>query len=445
MFATDGASEKSQPWPWVSPYVDVFFYNVSRGHIQEVDTFGRVTVNTKTRFETMAFFPLVPYYFAGFYMHGPSTEVALQRYDLSVCKLPVWNHHIDHSVRIGAGGLNSTDLDCCELSESLPFLNMNSMVLANGRHSLQLPRFDTPTPLQLISPLTREDLHAEADAKGQELTSQIENLDEVEIDNSLSANKCNFTALRVVEFNMDRGKRWLEFASLLESEDSVDIIILNEMDFGMTRSNQQHTTRLLAQKLGFNYAWGLEFVELTRGTREEQNVVTTGVDFYGLHGNAVLSRCRITNAQIMRDPIGMYFSSKKLALNAHGFEKRLGGRMALLTKIQIGEYSVNVGSLHKVDSETVFEKIQKYIGGHNHRSIIGGDQSSHICELLHLEELSRENTWPASCDTLGREKGDILCTNFASNDSVTMRPCLRSEVSSIKLSDHGIIKSTLLL
>ena len=38
---------------------------------------------------------------------------------------------------------------------------------------------------------------------------------------------------------------------------------MNEMYVGMARSDQQHAARLMAYHLGVNYAWGLEFVELT--------------------------------------------------------------------------------------------------------------------------------------------------------------------------------------
>ncbi|KAL7550400.1 hypothetical protein ACHAWF_013638 [Thalassiosira exigua] len=106
------------------------------------------------------------------------------------------------------------------------------------------------------------------------------------------------------------------------------------MDIGMARSDQQHTTRLMAYYLGMNYAWGLGL------DSSEQN-------FHGLHGNAILSKCKISNATIFRNEVGPYFSHRPNGVNAKGLEKRLGGRMIMLGRIMMNGTSVVVGSTHK--------------------------------------------------------------------------------------------------
>lgn len=58
-------------------------------------------------------------------------------------------------------------------------------------------------------------------------------------------------------------------------------------------------------------------------------------NFDGVHGNAVLSACPLHSAEVFRDPTGIYFSSKSRRVNAYGFEKRLGGRMALLVSMTV--------------------------------------------------------------------------------------------------------------
>ncbi|KAI9137666.1 hypothetical protein BKA69DRAFT_1041505 [Paraphysoderma sedebokerense] len=77
----------------------------------------------------------------------------------------------------------------------------------------------------------------------------------VEVDNSLSRcqDKRNIT---VVKFNAERVALWQHSVDILKNLNA-DVIILNEMDIGMARSDQQHTIRLLAFALGMNYAWGL--------------------------------------------------------------------------------------------------------------------------------------------------------------------------------------------
>lgn len=90
-------------------------------------------------------------------------------------------------------------------------------------------------------------------------------------------------------------------------------------------SGNVHTTRKLAYELGMNYAWGLEFVELTRGDREEQNATQGMNNSLGLHGNAILSNCKLYDPIVIRDKLpSIYFSNKVSWENADGYEKRLG-------------------------------------------------------------------------------------------------------------------------
>ena len=163
------------------------------------------------------------------------------------------------------------------------------------------------------------------------MTNAIVNLDAVETNNCLST--CNaHDQMTVVEFNAERGRHWMSALKILKPLNA-DIVILNEMDVGMARSDQQHTASLLASALGMNYAWGMEFTELTRGTKTEQQNTDGLYNFLGLHGNAILSRCKLEDPIILRDDIGAYFSDKKNSVNADGYEKRLGGRMVMLVRI----------------------------------------------------------------------------------------------------------------
>eukprot|EP00923_Selenidium_pygospionis_P043121 GHVN01074312.1.p1 GENE.GHVN01074312.1~~GHVN01074312.1.p1 ORF type:complete len:243 (-),score=37.22 GHVN01074312.1:1453-2181(-) len=108
------------------------------------------------------------------------------------------------------------------------------------------------------------------DETARSLNEEVPNLNVVEVDNTVrscesfepSAKK----QLKVVEFNAEGGTNWLLSVIKMTSNPKfmdADVIILNEMDIGMAESRNEHTTRLMAFAL--NYAWGLEFVELTNG------------------------------------------------------------------------------------------------------------------------------------------------------------------------------------
>ncbi len=416
---------------WTAPYVDIFFFTVENNHISEVRTSGEIATN---RFPVKTFFPSRPYYFAGFHIFGPNPKIAHERYNMRVCRLPTFSHHHD----IAVAGLKSTALDCCELMKWFPFVH--GRVLSNSWSEVELFDFDEFPEVHAVPLADREKFSSFSDSDGQKLTSSLRNIDSVEIVNDITDGACQQHSLRVVVFNLERGVGWLEAASKLE-EDRADIIILNEMDIGMARSDQQHTTRLLAKKLRMNYVWGLEFIELTRGTKDEQLMTENLYDFHGLHGNAVLSRCRLTNAKIFRDPLGAYFSKERSALNADGFERRLGGRMALIVQVEVGDRLLNVGSLHKVQDRKTLADLQHFVdssGGGG--TILGGDQSPLPCEQLGLDVHNFANTWPASCSSLGEHRGDLICSNLHKHEDVqTREPCLKLPTGDVQLSDHAIV------
>jgi len=94
-----------------------------------------------------------------------------------------------------------------------------------------------------------------------------------------------------------------------------DIVVLNEVDWGLKRTGYRNVVKDLATATRMNYAYGVEFVEvdpLTLGTEtlegetsadREAMVKNTAVDksrTLGLHGNAILSRFPLSNVRILR-------------------------------------------------------------------------------------------------------------------------------------------------
>jgi hypothetical protein len=203
----------------------------------------------------------------------------------------------------GNGGLGSLPQ-----SRGNTFVASESFQSPVSRAELLLPQhawhseFAIRTWGQFSTPLRRVEIKNAASAaastgirhQGKQFTAQIPNLNEVEVDNSIApADKCrlqdilhtdiehnsgsisskHMRGLKVVTFNARRGTTWLEFVLKVRSDLDLrdpDVILLNEMDIGMSRSGNLHTTRMMAHALDMNYAWGLEFLELTNGNKEEQ-------------------------------------------------------------------------------------------------------------------------------------------------------------------------------
>lgn len=136
--------------------------------------------------------------------------------------------------------------------------------------------------------------------------------------------------LNVLVFNMERGVHLDALGDCLETCPGIqpfDVILGNEMDDGCVRSGNRDTAAELAKRLGMNYVYGLEFIELVNGE-----------DVKGHHGNAIFSRWPIRQAKILRLPeeFNWYFDS----------QKRIGSRLAILAELDVAGRSVGVVTIH---------------------------------------------------------------------------------------------------
>ncbi len=145
-------------------------------------------------------------------------------------------------------------------------------------------------------------------------------------------------SLKIVAYNIERGLRldailaqWLRCKAK-----NVDIILLSEADRGMARTRNRHVAREFGEILQFSWAYGVEFVELTKGNRRERWVM--GENRESNIGNAILSRYPIANLVNVRLPAFVDHSKQHMA--------RIGSRSALLGDIALGETDITVASAH---------------------------------------------------------------------------------------------------
>lgn len=136
--------------------------------------------------------------------------------------------------------------------------------------------------------------------------------------------------LGVLVFNMERGVCLEELGDFLEDCPAVrpfDVILANELDDGCVRSGGKNTTLELAERLGMNAVFGLEFIELVNGE-----------DPKGFHGNAIFSRWPVKRAKVVRLPeqYNWYFDR----------QRRIGGRLAVLAELDVAGTPVGVGAIH---------------------------------------------------------------------------------------------------
>ena len=199
---------------------------------------------------------------------------------------------------------------------------------------------ETVSSLEKISAERRRALTANVDGKTPaELNRLIPETEAIELVDGASVGVAR-DVLRIIAWNMERGRHWREAAKLIREHPTLqepDVILLSEMDLGMARSGNERTARELAAALGMNYAYGVEFLELSKGERQEREAYPGGNE-WGYHGNAILSVFPLTNLRMVRFPgIEKWYGS---------YQNRLGGRMALFAEIKVGGKSVGLVSTH---------------------------------------------------------------------------------------------------
>ncbi len=152
-------------------------------------------------------------------------------------------------------------------------------------------------------------------------------------------------AFNVAAWNVERCLFPRESADLLRSHD-VQVALLSEVDCGMARTAQRHTTAEMAQALGFHYAYGLEFFELGLGGPTEIPRCNDAHNVQGWHGNAILSAAPFERLALMHLDDGSHWFLTDPGSAGDPEQPRLGGRMAVAAQIATQDGPICVVSTH---------------------------------------------------------------------------------------------------
>jgi endonuclease/exonuclease/phosphatase family metal-dependent hydrolase len=143
--------------------------------------------------------------------------------------------------------------------------------------------------------------------------------------------------MRVVNWNIDRGLELDAIADFLATQ-RADLVLLQEVDVAARRTRCRNIAEELAMRLRMNYVFGREFEELSQQTGNGR----------AFHGQATLSRYPQANARVIRFRRQSNFWRPRWFLpRIEPFQVRLGGRIALITDVEIsGGETVTVYNLH---------------------------------------------------------------------------------------------------
>lgn len=176
-------------------------------------------------------------------------------------------------------------------------------------------------------------------AKHDDLFRALRPLHEIEVASAPNTSALASVA-RIVFWNAERCKFVEQSAELLRPLEA-DVMMLAEMDYGMARSKQRHTTHDLAAALDTGYVFGVEFVELALGDARERQWHAVEQNRNGLHGGAILSPYRLERPALLRLAVDDRWWSGALK-----GERRIGGRIAMAAMVDMGGIKVALVATH---------------------------------------------------------------------------------------------------
>ena len=142
--------------------------------------------------------------------------------------------------------------------------------------------------------------------------------------------------IRLLNWNIERGLRLPAVMEFIASQQP-DICIFQEVDLNARRTGRLDVAAVVAEKFQYNYVFGVEFEELSQGSKTAP----------AFHGQAILGRCRILNARILRfTHQSDFWSPRWYKPKLQVFQPRRGGRIALRADLVIGDARLVAYDLH---------------------------------------------------------------------------------------------------
>jgi endonuclease/exonuclease/phosphatase family metal-dependent hydrolase len=202
---------------------------------------------------------------------------------------------------------------------------------------------------------------------------------DADVNNSLSKaghSKAALFPFKAAVFNMERGtyiKQIIAYFKYCPALCGLSVVFANELDWGMARTQNAGVAGDFADALGFNYAYGVEFVTEKAGREGNKE---------GLHGNAVFSRFPLENPKLIRLPLKYDWFYKE-------GDCRLGTRNAVLAVADTPKGKIGLVSVHlenrttplgrKEQFEFVLNEAETHFGK-NMPVLIGGDMNSNTVD-----------------------------------------------------------------
>jgi endonuclease/exonuclease/phosphatase family metal-dependent hydrolase len=197
-------------------------------------------------------------------------------------------------------------------------------------------------------------------------------------------------SIQIVNWNIDHGSNFEQIAEELR-QSGADLCLLQEVDWNAARSGSKDVAFELAERLGMNAAYGIEFEELSQERGDQPAYI----------GQATLTRLPMVRSRVLR------FKRQSNFWQPHWWmpsalpmmQRRLGSRIVLITELQFAGRPLVVYNPHlesrsmgQIQSAQLNEILadleQHYPAGTS--AMIAGDINSKYFPSVFLRKLEKE-------------------------------------------------------
>ena len=143
-------------------------------------------------------------------------------------------------------------------------------------------------------------------------------------------------SLRILSWNIERGLQLPKILDFLRTTEA-DLLLLQEVDLNARRTRCRDIACEVGQALKMNYAFGVEFDELSQGTAAHP----------AYHGMATLTRGALSRARVIRfRDQSAFWKPRWYVPELPAFQRRLGGRIALVVESTIRDRKIVSYNVH---------------------------------------------------------------------------------------------------
>lgn len=254
------------------------------------------------------------------------------------------------------------------------------------------------------------------------------------LEGGVSAERTQAQSLKVISWNIHSGRHLEQVVATLQGQ-KPDICLLQEVDVHARRTNKQHTPEELARRLKMKYVFGVEFEELSQGSPDRKAYI----------GQAILTSLPVRQSRIIRfsEQSGFWKPRSFMPSSLPFFQRRLGGRIALVTELDFHGHLLVFYNLHLESrnwGRLQYRQLKEVLADADHYPsgtsiILAGDLNTKYKPSFFVNRLRRAGFRNSQGDKIARTH--IL---IGSLDWIFIRGTLRIEEGKVlkgaKGSDH---------